>query len=153
MRVFAICLLAGCATVPTVRSSPSTVAAYEQVRSGEQPSAQGGDVQFCAGPASTIAQRTQARPSDNWTNQFTDHAVASSVRGTLRADPALADSPIAVSVEHGAVDLEGNVPSAAVASHAIARALQVEGVVMVQARLFTPEEPNPPPAGSHRWCG
>jgi osmotically-inducible protein OsmY len=150
--VFATLLLAGCATTGSmVQSTPSTVTAYQAVRSGEQPTAKGGDIAFCAGPTSVVAQRVEGRPSDQWATQIHDHAIADNVRGALRSDPAL--ERLDVRVNHGAVHLDGNVASAAEASKAIATSLQVAGVVMVQARLFSPDEPSPPPAGTAQWCG
>lgn len=149
---FATLFLAACATSGAmVQSTPSTVTAYRAVRSGERPTAKGGDVAFCAGPSSVVAQRVEGRPSDQWSTQIHDHAIADDVRGALRSDPALAH--LDVKVQHGAVYLDGNVASAAEASQAIAASLQVAGVVMVQARLFSPDDTTPPPAGTAQWCG
>ncbi len=155
MRIFAVALslLAACATIPTVRSTPATVAAYAAVRSGERAQATGGDVEFCAGPDAVVAERTRWRPTDDYATRYRDYAIDDQVRAVLRADPALAAAPIAVHVRQGAVRLDGHAPSDVAASEAIARALDIDGVVLVQARLFTPQTPQPPPAGQARWCG
>lgn len=149
--VLAILLVGACAGPTTVHSSQSTIAAYQAVRTGEQPTAHGGDVAFCAGPSTIVAQRVKARASDQWSDNIRDHAIGDNVRGLLRTDSGLAG--VDVSVKHGAVKLDGNVPSAAEATRAIARTLEVEGVVLVQARLFSPDAPNPPPTGTAHWCG
>lgn len=156
MRATSILLLLvapACSTASSVRSSPPTVAAYESVRTGDRHDAAGGDVRFCAGHDVVVAERTRYRPSDDILTQYRDNAVAERVRGSLRADPALAGANIEAKVERGAVRLDGQAPSAAAASAAIARALDVDGVVLVEARLFTPETPQPPVAGTARWCG
>jgi osmotically-inducible protein OsmY len=156
MRVVVVCVvgfLGACATAPSVRSSPSAVDAYQSVRAGETAKAHSGDLAFCAGPSAVVAERTKARSSDNWTNQFRDRDVADSVRGSLRSDPALVGSAIEVNVHQGAVKLDGHAQNPEVATHAIARALAVDGVVLVQARLFTPEQTSAPAAGHAQWCG
>jgi hypothetical protein len=156
MRVTSIVLFAlgaACSSTAGVRSSPSTVAAYQAVRSGERYDAAARDVRFCAGPGVVVAERTRARPTDDWLTQFRDEAVAENVRGTLRADPALAGSAITANVRRGAVHLDGSAPSDAAAASAIARALDVDGVVLVEARLFTPQTAAPPGIGTARWCG
>jgi hypothetical protein len=146
-------LAAGCATIPSVQSSPATVAAYQSVRSGEQRDAKSGDVRFCTGPGVVVAERTKYRPSDDWTTQYRDRATVDEVRQTLRYDPALKGSTITANIDRGAVRLDGQAPSTEVVSHAIARTLNVDGVVLVEARVFTPEAPQPPVAGSAHWCG
>jgi osmotically-inducible protein OsmY len=143
-------LLAACAVIPTVRSSPATVAAYQAVRSGARPAAAGGDIEFCAGPDAVVAQRAKWRPSDDYAARYRDYAVADQVRAALRYQPPLPG--ISARVEQGAVRLDGHVPSDATAAEAIARALDVDGVVLVEARLFTPDATTPPAFGSARWC-
>jgi hypothetical protein len=144
--------IAGCATTSTVRATPATVQAYDAVRSGVQAQAVGGDVRFCAGTGGVLAERTRYRWSDDYLTRYRDWALADQVRAALRYRPALDRGAIDVRVDQGRVILRGHAPSEAVAAQAIARALDVDGVVQVEAWLLTPEAPQPPATGRAEWC-
>jgi osmotically-inducible protein OsmY len=154
MRAFtvALALVAGCATIPTVHTSPATVAAYRAVRDGARADVAAGDMRFCAGPDAVVAERTKWRPTDDVLTRYRDYDVAERVRAALRYEPALAGAAIDVRVEQGGARLEGRVASAEAATIAIARALDTAGVVLVEARLFAPDDTRAPAAGRARWC-
>jgi osmotically-inducible protein OsmY len=109
-------------------------------------------MRFCAGPDAVVAERTKWRPTDDVLTRYRDVFVAEQVRVVLRHEPALAGAAIDVHVDQGAARLDGRVESATAATIAIARALDTSGVVLVEARLFAPDETRPPVAGSARWC-
>ena len=153
MRVAFALLTLSCATIPTVRWSPATVAAYRDVRDGARSDVAAGDMRFCAGRDAVIAERTRWRPTDDVLTRYRDYDVADRVRAALRHEPALAGAAIDVRLEQGGARLEGRVASAEVATIAIARSLDTAGVVLVEARLFADEDGSrPPAAGSARWC-
>jgi hypothetical protein len=52
----------------------------------------------------------------------------------------------------GEVRRAGRVPTEAAAARAIARALDVDGVVRVVARLDSDDAPAPLPSGGALWC-
>jgi osmotically-inducible protein OsmY len=99
-----------------------------------------------------LAERTRWRWSDDYATRFRDPDVADHVRASLRYDRALGGTVIDVQVEQGRVRLRGRAPSEAAATQAIARALDVDGVVQVEAWLVTPEAPGPPVTGGAEWC-
>jgi hypothetical protein len=152
MRVAFALLTLSCATIPTVRWSPATVAAYRDVRDGARSDVAAGDMRFCAGRDAVIAERTRWRPTDDVLTRYRDYDVADRVRAALRYERALAGAAIDVRVEQGAARLEGRAASAELATIAIARTLDTAGVVLVEARLFADGDERPPAAGSARWC-
>jgi osmotically-inducible protein OsmY len=151
MRALLI-LSISCAAIQTVRWSPATVAAYQSVRDGARSDVAVGDMRFCAGPDAVIAERTKYRRTDDVLTRYRDIDVADRMRASLRYEPALAGAAIDVRVEQGAARLDGRVANAEAATIAIARALDTAGVVLVEARLFTPDDARAPAAGGALWC-
>jgi osmotically-inducible protein OsmY len=158
MRLFELALLGGafscgCAHEQPVASTPSpaSVAAYRQVRAGQQPIVRGDGVTFCAGNDGVKALSQGPATTGGYADKFRDHDVQSSVRDQIRRDPALAGQAIDVHVEGGQANISGNLASDADAVAATKDALGVPGVVSVKVQTTSPELPAPPHLAAV-WC-